>query len=155
MPHQIHCMEIHIVADSHLGSHIEEDGNHTIFQMTKRPDAAFLRISGIIRRSCLSFRFHILSLLSRTLNVWKIRLGSAPCCKGNDEHHYQEWNGELVGRNTIQGHTCKHHARYEERSDGSTERIHRTGEVHALHRLGSRQRIGSNVRIDHHLKHCR
>lgn len=80
-----------------------------------------------------------LSLLSRTLNVWKIRLGSAPCCKGNDEHHYQEWNGELVGRNTIQGHTCKHHARYEEWSDGSSERIHRTGEVHALHRLGSRQ----------------
>ena len=148
-------MEIHIVADSHLGSHIEEDGYHAIFQMTKRPDAAFLRISGIIRRSCLSFRFHILSLLSRTLNVWKIRLGSAPCCKGNDEHHYQEWNGELVGRNTIQGHTCKHHARYEEWSDGSSERIHRTGEVHALHRLGSRQRIGSNVRIDHHLKHCR
>ena len=69
----------------------------------------------------------------------EICLGSAPCCKGNDEHHHQKRNGEADGRNTIQGNAGKHHARYEERSDGSTESIHRTNEVHALHRLSARQ----------------
>nr|WP_297227223.1 hypothetical protein [uncultured Prevotella sp.] len=86
---KVHNMEVHVVADAHLSSHIEEDGDDTILQMGERPNTA-------LRLGCYCSKITARILFSCTLYIRKFSFRRTPCSKDDDQHHHQEWKSELI-----------------------------------------------------------
>lgn len=140
---QLHSMKVDVVADAHLRTYVEEDGDDAILKIAERPNAACVSVGSGCRvggRSC-------------ALYVGQGEAARCHCCDYNAQSHQYERKRELRSLHVVERHTGEHYARHKERRDGCAERVDGAGEVHALHGACTWQRIGGNVRIDDHLKH--